>query len=298
VSEVPGIDGEDYRVYGPFRQESDQPPAEPASGQPATSNATSAPPYHAHLSEAPVQPSGPPATDSWSAFSEGGPGSPNWQPRIVPTPKPPPGRILRAGLLGLLGGLLVFAPAGYAVGHLAAPEPAPKPPPTPAATRALLPPFEQNQLTLNKAKFTGPLATVAEPWMPYISNCAKESARAGDGEAIRLQCHYDAVSVYFVQYRSTDDRDKARTRYVAQSIDAKQLTPGAGGVSKKKTTSGRANGDYLEFAFRSNTDPGGRVVSGIWWDNTATPVAAYMLAFWPDVGESWEPLRDVWHRYG
>ena len=159
-------------------------------------------------------------------------------------------------------------------------------------------PFEQAQLATNQGKFSGDLATIAGPWLPHVAGCGKDQARPADGEETRMLCRYGNANIFFVEYRSTDERDKARTRYLAQNIDAKQLTPGVTeGSAKRKTTSGKADGDYLEFAFKNSPDANARVVSGVWWDNSATPVGVFILAFWDDIGQKWEPLRDVWRRY-
>jgi hypothetical protein len=204
-----------------------------------------------------------------------------------------------SGLLGLLAGLLAFGPTGFLVGYQTAPARSPQPSNT---IGTALPPFERAQLNLNKPKFDGELATIAEPWLPYVTGCMKSSEKGapalGDGEDAGVFCRYANVSVYFVKYKSVDARDKARTKTTAQNIDAKQMAPGVGNPTPKRATSGKADGTYIEYAFRSSADTTNRTICGVWWDDTRTPVAAYMLAYWSEgMGESWEPLRDVWRRY-
>ena len=102
---------------------------------------------------------------------------------------------------------------------------------------------------------TGDLAKPAEGWLPYVSACAKSGDPAGpklaDGEDAKVACRYGTVSVYFVRYKSLDERDKARARYQPQNIDAKQLAPGAlEGTTTRRTPSGRIQGGYVEFAFK------------------------------------------------
>jgi hypothetical protein len=233
-------------------------------------------------------------------FPDGGPGSPSWQPRIVPSPKPRRGRIIGAALLGLLAGLLVFGSTGYLVGYETAPAPAPtKPAPSPTPS---LRAFERTQLALNKPKIPSELTPIADSWLPWITDCARSGAkdgpRAGDGEDTRVACHYANMSVYFIQYKSTDDRDKAYAKYLGQNIDAKQLAPGVAEPATRKTTSGLVNGRYVEYAFKTSADPNAKAVCGLWWADATAPIAAYVLAYWTDgLGESWEPLRDVWRQY-
>ncbi|MGC9666763.1 hypothetical protein ACNTMW_09425 [Planosporangium sp. 12N6] len=217
----------------------------------------------------------------------------------MPTPKPPRKRIVVSGLLGALAGLIIFGPTGFLVGYRTAPAPAPKVSASPTAT---LPAFERAQVGLNKPKFSGELVPIAEPWLPYLTNCSRSGDKGGpslnEGEDTRVFCRYANASVYFVEYKSIDARDKARTKVLAQNIDAKQLTPGVAEPGTKKTTSGKVEGNYIEYAFRNPGDSTNRVVCGTWWDDADSPVAAYIIAFWTDgIGESWEPLRDVWRRY-
>jgi len=163
-------------------------------------------------------------------------------------------------------------------------------------------PHEQSQLALNRAKFGGELARFAERWLPWVSGCTTNIDPGGpklnDTATARVACGYGAATVYFVDYPSVAARDKARTRYLAQHIDAQQPTPGVATPTQTATPSGASTGSYLEFAYTiTSGERTGQVVAGLWWDNTATPVAGYLLAYWSDgLGNSWPPLRDVWQR--
>jgi hypothetical protein len=226
----------------------------------------------------------------------------SWQPRIVPSPAPQRGRVVRALLIGLLSGLLVFGLSGFFLGRWTAGGSgvAPTPEPTGAADLA---PYERSQLTLNGAKFTGALAALAEPWLPFADGCRKngdpEGPRLNQGEAARVRCEYRSMSLYFVEYSSVAERDKIRIRNLGQNVDAQQLTPGAKpAADRRRTPSGRTEGGYVEYAFRSGQGAQARTVAGLWWDDADSPVGAYLLAFWTEgVGESWEPMRDVWSRH-
>ncbi|MGA5305096.1 hypothetical protein ACPCHT_34675 [Nucisporomicrobium flavum] len=222
-------------------------------------------------------------------------------PRIEPTPKQPKSRFIIPALAGLVAGLLIFGTAGWFAGRATAPEPSPTgttvagPAPSSSASLGV---YEQNQVAINEPKFTGSLGTVAQGWLPHLSGCIgngdKGGPKLGKSEKARVRCEMDAMSVIFVEYASTADRDKARVTTLGQNVDARTLTPGVGAAVERATPSGRTNGNYVEYAYKVS----GRTVAGIWWDDAATPVAAYLLAYWKEgAGEKWDPMRDVWARY-
>ncbi|MEV4702655.1 hypothetical protein [Actinoplanes sp. NPDC049316] len=222
-------------------------------------------------------------------------------PRIEPTPKQPKSRIIIPALAGLVAGLLIFGTAGWFAGRATAPGPGPAattvagPAPSASATQGV---YEQNQVTINQPKFAGSLGTVAQGWLPHLSGCSRNGDKGGPkltkGEKARVRCEMDAMSVIFVEYATTADRDKARVTTLGQNVDARTLTPGVGAAVERATPSGRTTGNYVEYAYKVS----GRTVAGIWWDDTETPVAAYVLAYWKEgVGEKWEPMRDIWARY-
>jgi hypothetical protein len=218
-------------------------------------------------------------------------------------------------LLGLLAGLVLFGPTGYLVRVATVPaSAAPTPGPTPAPSgTGTLPAFERNQLALNQGKVNGDLAVFARSWLPYITGCntsAVPSASAGaspspsptanapkpgDGESTRVVCRYGNVTVYLIQFTAAADRDRALARRKTQAADTKALLPGIADQQQRKAASGNATGNYLEYGFKAAN---GRVSAAIWWDNTATAVAGYLVADWHDgLNESWAPLRDLWQRY-
>lgn len=220
-------------------------------------------------------------------------------PRIEPTPKQPRGRFLIPALIGLTTGLLIFGTGGWFLGRSTAPDLNPAPTASSAApTPTTQGVYEQNQIAINQPKFAGPLGPVAQGWLPYLSGCSrsgeKDGPKPGRGEKARVRCEMDAMSVIFVEYATTADRDKARVTTLGQNVDARTLTPGVGPTAERATPSGRTTGNYVEYAYQVT----GRTVAGIWWDDTATPVAAYLLAYWKEgAGEKWDPMRDVWARY-
>jgi len=212
--------------------------------------------------------------------------------RITPTPSSPhPTRLVAGLLIGLIAGLLLFGTAGWFTGRTTAPTPTPPKPTIPAKPAIGL--FEQTQATLNAAHFTTTnLTKFAQPWLPYLANCAKVAPAQADGEKARVRCTIDGMSAFFVEYKSTAERDKARGKLQPQVREASTLAPGAKDPGKTPT------GNYVEYAYRLTEGGVTRTVAGIWWDDAQTPIAAYLLAYWKDgLGERWEPMRDLWSRY-
>jgi hypothetical protein len=258
--------------------------------------------------------SGPPVSP-WPVLPVGPPNVPVGQPRIVPSAKPPRSRIALGILLGLLAGLVLFGPTGYLARVATAPAAQATPAPTPAPTSpGTLPAFERSQLALNQGKVSGDLVPFARSWLPYITGCNTTAAAAdpsaspsaspstaanapklGDGEKTRVVCRYASVSVYLVQFTAAADRDRALARRKSMAADAKSALPGMTALQQRRTTSGNANGNYIEYGFKSDS---GKQYAAIWWDNTNTAIAGYLVAEWHDgLNESWDPLRDVWQRY-
>jgi len=225
----------------------------------------------------------------------------NRGPRIEPSPKPQRGKLLLGLAVGLLVGLLVFGIGGFFTGRLTANQADPKPGPT-AQPSPSLGVYEQSQIAINQPKLTGGVSILAQGWLPYLSSCDRSGTPGGPalnkGEVTRVRCRLDGMSVIFVKYATLPDRDKARFNILSQNVDARALTPGAAPAGEKAAPSGRTSGSYAEFAYTLDENKVKQTVAGIWWDDTETPAAAYMLGFWKaGLGESWEPMRDVWARY-
>ncbi|HWH01577.1 MAG TPA: hypothetical protein VNV66_20190, partial [Pilimelia sp.] len=229
---------------------------------------------------------------------------PSWQPRIIPSPPPQRGGLLRGLLIGLLAGLVAFGGGGFLAGRAVGGSAAPPPPPSPSPTASPeLPPYERVQAARNRAKFSGDLGGFSRSWMPYVSGCQKNGDRGGPvllkGERSKVLCSLGTMNVYFIQYATLQDRDRVRARHLGANIDARELTPGVAAVEDSRVTpSGNSQGSYLEYAYRAGEGRDARTVCALWWDDSDTPVAAYLLAFWKDgVGEDWEPVRDIWRRH-
>ncbi|MGX6602593.1 hypothetical protein ACWKSP_10715 [Micromonosporaceae bacterium Da 78-11] len=223
--------------------------------------------------------------------------------RIEPSPPPQRSRLLIGILAGLAAGLLLFGTGGYVVGQsrVAKPVPAPSTPePTPSDELGV---FEQSQVALNQTHFPSEqLATLSQGWLPRLSSCLRDGETGGPslnaGEKARVRCTLSGMSVIFVEYASIVDRDKAQVKALGQNVDARALTPGVGAATQRAAPSGRTTGNYVEYAYKLTEGGNTRTVAGIWWDDARTPTAAYLLAYWADgVGQSWEPMRDLWSRY-
>ena len=223
------------------------------------------------------------------------------KPRIESAPAPRGSKLLLGLAIGALAGLLVFGATGFFVGRATAPEPpvtaAPEPAPEPG-----LGVFEQQQLVLNTQKFTPELSRLAQGWLPWMGGCLKEGDPEGPtlttGEVSKVWCELGALNIYFVQYSSVAERDKAQLQTLKYAVDAPALTPGVQPATKKASPSARSNGNYIEYAYTVGTADKKRVVGGLWWDDANAPVAAYIRAYWVEgMGETWEPTRDLWQRY-
>jgi hypothetical protein len=194
------------------------------------------------------------------------------------------------------------APARPGTPAAAEPTAAVAPKPVAALGTPSLPPFEQRQLTMNRALFSGELADFAATWLAKVSDCASSRDERGpvlrEGEQTRIVCWHGNVAVYFIAYRSAADRDRVRARVMGDHTVAQQLAPGATGPVDWVASSGNSHGTYVEYAYDIDQgSPTKRTVCGAWWDSVGANVAGYLLAYWrDDLGESWEPLRDVWRR--
>jgi len=300
-------------AFAPSEPLASQPlPSQPLAAQPLASQPLASPPMHQQpasgppsLSPTSFPPAAPASSPAMSdpASEWGNQPVERWRPRIEPSPPRRRGGLVIGLLIGLLVGLLVAGPAGYLLnGRTAERSSNGAESASPGASgTAALPPFEASQLALNRTKFTGDLAELAEPWLPWMGGCLRNTDPRGpklrDGEQARVFCRLDAVGISFVLYASMAERDKAHLARQRQNIDAQQLAPGAAGPSRKSGASGRTTGDYLEYAYRS-TAGDGWVFCGIWWTKEKTPATVFMEAAWKgELGGSWEPLRNLWQRY-
>ena len=223
-----------------------------------------------------------------------------WRPQLSPSPPQSRRGVIIGGLVGLLVGLLAAAPAGYLVGHSTSNRSVATPSASAPAPSGSLRPFEASQLAVNKAKFPGELVQLAEPWMPWVNACVTSAEvggpKLGSGERMHVLCHYGVVGVHFVLFNSVAERDAARGLRQRRGTELRDQAPGAAEPTHRTGTSGRG-GTYVEYAVRSGNGTG-KIVSGVWWNLDEQPTGLYFEALWETgLGESWEPLRDLWQRY-
>jgi hypothetical protein len=250
-------------------------------------------------------PYGPGAARPWTPEPAFPGEKPSWQPRITPSP-PQRGKLGLGLLVGLLVGLIVAGPGGYLLRLWTAEErpvatgPTAAPAPSPGGSPSLRP-YEASQLELNRAKFDGNLAAFAESWLPWMGGCTKNGEPGGprlsQAERTRIFCEIGGLNVFFVEYTSVAERDKARLVRSRLNIDARQITPGVSAPAERTGRSGAVKGTYVEYAFREGAGTNARPVCSIWWDDADTPVAGFLQSPWSAVGEKWGPIRDVWERY-
>jgi hypothetical protein len=231
--------------------------------------------------------------------------APSWRPRIEPT-APSPSRFLPGLLVGLLAGLMILAPAGYFVGDLMFGDdgkPSADATGSPSPVSTALPPYEAAQAELNRVKFNGDLAALAEPWLPYMSRCVNSSdpyaPRPPRNEVTRVTCELGDMTIFFVEFQTPGDRDQEFVTRKEQNTNALQLAPGAATPTRQAGLPG-INGNYVEYAFKP-AKANSKTFAGIWWDRDGAPlVAARIEAAWGAEGlhESWEPLRNIWQRHG
>jgi hypothetical protein len=202
-------------------------------------------------------------------------------------------------VIGVLAGALVAGTLGYVIGAAGADE-KPNDPTSRPGPETSLRPYEARQLALNKEKFSGDLAVLAEPWLPWVGACAANTDPNGPklpaDEKVHVFCRYGNVSVHFAEYNSAANRDNARAYRHRLNLDGFDLVPGMGQPARKHGGSTNAQGNYVEYAFRGSD---GRALCGIWWDRDDSTSAAFYLETLcqETLAGTWEPLRDLWQRY-
>lgn len=188
-------------------------------------------------------------------------------------------------MLGLLIGLLVFGSTGYLVGV------------TSVAGSAEASDGSRDGRQERNRLIVGPLLLpLASSWLPLIDGCRSSSEAGGPppqpGEQVRVRCSAGgSIDVFFVQFRSTGDRDSARQARATQNGASARIAAGAAPVAAQRA------GNYTEFAYQFD----GRTYGGIYWDedkdDETTATGAYLEKVWSDGDGGWRPLRDLWNTY-
>ncbi|MFB9234041.1 hypothetical protein ACFFWC_00570 [Plantactinospora siamensis] len=260
----------------------------PVSGRPAPVSGRPAP-----VSGRPAPVSVPPQPVSAEPGSGAGPFAGPGR-RIAPVERPARGPRRRVWVQALVGVALLLAGGaigfgwGNSQGRAAA-----KPDPSPS-----LPVYEATQFSINKAKFDGALAQLAEPWLAHMGGCAANTDSGGPDlprdEERHVFCRYGGVSVHFALYDSPAKEDAARAYRAQLGLTGTALAPGL--RPPTRTTGGvtGAPGSYVEYAFKTGD---GRAMCGIWWDRDDSVGAFYLESLCESgLAGNWDALRDLWHR--
>ncbi|MEH1027214.1 hypothetical protein ACWD6L_24490 [Micromonospora profundi] len=283
-------------------------PSQPVSGAPGSPVPSQSPapathsPAPATHSPAPVT-YGPATYSSASASASASDGLPPQSPsqdpfggtgrRIAPVQRPPQ---RPKWLLAVAAVVLVLAggTAGFFVGGVNRSDDEPEAP----APNASLAPFEATQFSINKTKFDGDLAPLAEPWLAAAGGCAVDTEVGGPplpaDERRHVFCRYGGASVHFALYPAKAEKDAARAYRQQLNLAGGALAPGLREATR--TTGGvtGAPGSYVEYAFKGGD---GRTVCGVWWDRDDVNGAFYVETLCEaGIAGNWDALRDLWRR--
>ncbi|MFI7606785.1 hypothetical protein ACIBTV_16815 [Micromonospora sp. NPDC049366] len=278
----------------------------PVSGQPAPT--TPQPVSGAPTSPTPTY-SAPSATEvpqpvsaapQSPAYGDAAGGIPPYDPfastgrRIAPVRREPKRRPWPL-LVGALALALVAGTAGFFVGRSggagenASPEP--------SASASLLP-FEATQLSMNRGKFEGPLAPLAEPWLSQVGGCAAYdevgAPKLPKDEKQHVFCQYGGAFLHFVLYPEKEPKDAARLVRQQLNLSGGSLAAGLRAATRTDGVVSGSPGSYIEYAFKLAD---GRAMCGIWWDRDDTFGAFYVEALCEaGINGNWDALRDLWRR--
>ncbi|MEU2611310.1 hypothetical protein ABZ570_06950 [Micromonospora sp. NPDC007271] len=254
---------------------------QPVSGVPMSPVAVPA------LSVAPATPATPATPAAADPLDSSG------GPRIAPV-RPEPKRRDWISIAGALVLTLVAGTAGFFLGggrDKGAEAPSPSASPS-------LQPYEATQFSINKAKFEGDLASLAEPWLTRIGGCVvynqPGAPKLPADEKGHLFCHYGGAWLHFTLYPGKKQKDTARTYRQGLNLAGATLAPGL--RESARTTGGvtGATGSYVEYAFEGED---GRPICGIWWDRDDIDGAFYIETPCKDgMADNWDALRDLWRR--
>jgi hypothetical protein len=264
----------------------------PVSGQPVSAAGQFAPAAPispaASQSEAPAvsSPPSPPHLTSPDPF--GGTGR-----RIAPVRREPQ----RPKWVALVAGLAVALVAGTAGFFLGASTDDGPATPAPSASASLAP-YEATQFSINKTKFEGDLASLAEPWLAEAGGCAVDTEVGGPplpaDERRHVFCRYGGASVHFALYPARAEKDAARAYRQQLNLAGGALAPGLREATRTMGGVTGAAGSYIEYAFKGADN---RTVCGVWWDRDDVNGAVYVETLCEaGIAGNWDAMRDLWRR--
>jgi len=163
-----------------------------------------------------------------------------------------------------------------------------------------LQPYEASQVALNRAKFSGDLVPLAQPWLAEMGRCRTDTDVEGPqlppDETKHVLCRVGGVSVHFSLFKSAQALSQERTYREGLYLTSGALAPGAGQPGRKTGGVSHAQGRYVEYALKGTN--GKPPLCGIWWNRDNSQAALLLEALCQeDLGGSWAPLRDLWQRY-
>ncbi|MGN9808272.1 hypothetical protein ACTMSW_02775 [Micromonospora sp. BQ11] len=252
---------------------------------PATRHASMPPVPHQADASLSASPSPQPGHDPFTATGR----------RIAPVQ---PARKRRGWIPITVGALtltLIAGTAGFVLGKGSEGDPVV----APSSASAPLPPYEASQLAINKARFEGPLAPLAQPWLSRIGGCVTfdeaGAPKLPADEKGHVVCRYGGAWLHFTLYPGKKQKDTARTYRLQLNISNADLAPGiAGEVTRTTGEVTRAAGSYLEYAYKGED---GRSMCGIWWERDDVDAAWFLETYCEDgIGGNWDALRDLWKR--
>jgi hypothetical protein len=259
---------------------------------------TSVPPYPWEAAE-PTSPSPSPPADEYGLdttpdpLSSAGLGGAPYPRRITPSPPPRRGRLLLALIIGLVVGVLLAGTAGFLVGR-ATGAGRPGPVPTSAAPRYLA-----DLVAANRAKLTGELGPLAQPWLSELSGCLTDvdpgGPRLPEGERVHVFCRDGGMAVHFATYVSADEKINNRAFRQQLALGTPAIMAGNESQNRRLGPVTGAAGTYIEYAFKPADGP---ALCGVWWDLDNGSSALYVELLCESLGGSWDPLRAVWQRHG
>jgi hypothetical protein len=253
---------------------------------------TSGPPY-------PWQPASPSSpTDPYglvpdaAPLSDAGLGGAPYPRRITPSPPQPRGKLAMGLVIGLVAGIVLAGTAGFFIGRGTGGGA------EPVAAPSTQPSYLGDLVAANRVKFTGELATLAQPWLADMSGCLANSDRGGPqlgkGEQGHVLCRDGGMYIHFVTYASADEKAADRGYRQQLALGSQAILPGLEQPGRKLGGVTGAAGTYVEYAARAAKNP---ALCGVWWDLDNTASAVYVDVLCDSLGGTWDPLRAVWQRH-
>ncbi|WP_019869788.1 hypothetical protein [Salinispora oceanensis] len=227
-----------------------------------------------------------------SSFSAAPLAAPGLQRRIVPSPPPQRGNLLRGLLLGVLAGALVAGVGAFFLGRATAPDrdPGPAAAPQPGMLSELV--------ATNRAKFPSDLLPLAEPWLADMSGCVANTDTGGPelgvGQRSHVLCRDGGMYLHFVAYESAEAKAADLDYRKQLALNSGSILAGADQPGRKLGVATDSPGTYVEYATPAGDAP---ALCGFWWNRDDTDAAVYVDVLCDSLGGGWDSLRAVWQRH-